>query len=205
MSRRQTVPRKGTSGRRLSKGPEVDCSWGLWGTVKGPLGLEQRMGRGTDFCCVGVFYTTFVLPHVPLPTAFVTDLICWALVGCLLCPARFCCPLVLEWGPGPVVGPGDHTFLVSCWNLVEVSKLELVVGLHFQCSAQRRRPTRGWRALQKPMGPDTGPCGPCRAGQGFWCHVTMELGLALRVLGSHAWWWSMGLNPLGLNQVWGVV
>ena len=26
--------KKGTSGRRLSKGPEVDCSWGLWGTVK---------------------------------------------------------------------------------------------------------------------------------------------------------------------------
>lgn len=114
---------------------------------------------------MGVFYTTFVLPHVPLPSAFVTDPICWALVGYHLCPARFCCPLFLEWGPGPVVGPGGHTFLVSCWNLVEVSKLELVVGLDFQCSAQRRRPTRGWRALQKPMGPDTGPCGP-GAGQG---------------------------------------
>ncbi|XP_025772082.1 R3H domain-containing protein 4 [Puma concolor] len=35
LSQRQTSAKKGTSGRRLSKGPEVDCSWGLWGTVKG--------------------------------------------------------------------------------------------------------------------------------------------------------------------------
>lgn len=156
---------------------------------------------------MGVFYTTFVLPHVPLPSAFVTDPICWALVGYHLCPARFCCPLFLEWGPGPVVGPGDHTFLVSCWNLVEVSKLELVVGLDFQCSAQRRRPTRGWRALQKPMGPDTGPCGP-GAGQGR-AGLLMPgqdgAGPCPQGSGEPCMVVEQGRAPLGLNQVWGVV
>ena len=54
-------------------------------------------------------------------------------------------------------------FLAFCWNLVEVSRLELVVGLNFQCSAQCMRPTRGWRVLRKSVGID--PCVP-GTGQG---------------------------------------
>lgn len=85
-------------------------------------------------------------------------------------------------------------FLVFCWNLVEVSKLELVVGFDFQCSAQCVRPMRRWGALRKPVERGTDPCVP-GAGQG-------GAGPCVRVLGSHAWWWSRGGPSWVLTSRW---
>lgn len=48
----------------------------------------------------------------------------------------------------------------SCWNLVEVCQLELVVGLTFHCSSQHRGLTRGRRGPRRPVGPGTDPGGP---------------------------------------------
>lgn len=109
-------------------------------------------------------------------------------------PAPFHPALCVFSGGGQA--PQGHMFLMSCWNLGEVSKPELVLD--------------SFPGLRSGLEADEGAAGPqMPAGPGTVCGLGMRQpgrsqprpGLALRVLGGHGWQWDRGGTSWVLARV----
>lgn len=93
----------------------------MWPEQRKPPG--ERWGQASMFCHVEIFYIKFILISSTLPTAFITNLTCWVIV-----PSPLCLVLSVSGvGGSPAPPPPSHVLFISCWNQIEVSKLELMV------------------------------------------------------------------------------